>query len=217
MNFDYIIQTGQYKKTALSLSMVNHSAPLSITETEANYLIDFIKKHNLKSAYELCTGFGISSVAIGLGLKETGGTLITVDGYMEENSIDFLSYKSKLIPNPEADGFKSVKNLIKLFELENVVFPCVGISPQIIPQTNPPELDFVFIDSLHSPEFCLRDLQGIEPYINKSHYAVFLHDTGCVIGHKLTDYVKETFNKEIYLIPELTPPDGYYMGVISNL
>ena len=205
MQFDYILDNVQgLQRRSHSLGMVNHTAPLSITEKEANYFIDFIKKHNLKSGYEICTGFGISSVAIGLGMKETGGTLITIDNYLEESVNDSYIYSGLKTVNSNSDGYRITNELIKLFELGNVVLPVIGFSPQDIPNTSPKDIDFVFIDSLHTPECCLRDFKAIEPYL-ADRYALFFHDTGCVVNDEVRDYLKKHGELEINNEP-------YYMG-----
>lgn len=194
--------------------MEGHTAPLSITETEANYFINFIQKYNLISGYEICTGFGISSAAIGLGMKQTGGHLTTIDGYMEEKAGDYIVYRNNLTVNSDNEGYKSVNNLIKFFKLEGIVTPVIGISPQDVKVNS--LLDFVFIDSLHTPEQAELDLTAVIPYL-KSQYAIFLHDSGIVVSSSLCEFVKSRLNQEIKPIEELTPPNGYYMSIISNL
>ncbi len=68
--------------------MAHRSIPVSLSETEFNYLSQFIVEHNLTAGFDLATAFGISALAIGLGLKKTGGRLLSMDSYREEESQD---------------------------------------------------------------------------------------------------------------------------------
>jgi predicted O-methyltransferase YrrM len=70
---------------APNIKMTHQSYPMSIREVEFNYLRDIVIRYNLKSGLEVATAFGVSSVACGLGFKQNGGKLITVDAYIEES------------------------------------------------------------------------------------------------------------------------------------
>lgn len=59
------------------------NVPKSITLIEFKKLFEIVVRNNVQSALEIGTGFGISSLAIGMGLKQTGGKGITVDSYIE--------------------------------------------------------------------------------------------------------------------------------------
>ena len=78
------------------LRMINCEEPGTITEYEANWIIQYIIDNNLKFGFEVGSGFGFSSIAFGLGFKETRGKLITMDSYIEEeNKIIFLELYHK--------------------------------------------------------------------------------------------------------------------------
>jgi len=79
----------QYELTEMGhIKMVNHLYPYSIKEREFNFLRDLIAHNNLKNGFECATAFGISSLALGLGFKETGGKCVTMDAYIEEKCED---------------------------------------------------------------------------------------------------------------------------------
>ena len=71
-------------------------------------------EHNLQRGYECATAFGISSCAIGLGFKQTGGKIVTMDAYIEEKCQNPGAYKDfERTVYEQSDGYKSVKYLIE--------------------------------------------------------------------------------------------------------
>ena len=68
------------------LRMAHRAIPVSLSETEFNYLHDFIVDHRLQCGFDLATAFGISALAMGTALKKTGGRLLSMDSYHEEQS-----------------------------------------------------------------------------------------------------------------------------------
>ena len=99
--------------------MLQHPYPYSILQEEFDFLKNIIVENNLKCGYECATAFGISSLAIGLGFKQTGGKCVTMDAYIEEKCEDPGKYKNfeKQVYEQD-DGYKSVKYLIEKFEEE---------------------------------------------------------------------------------------------------
>lgn len=183
-----------------TLSMEGHQFPLSVRPTEFEFLKNLIIKHNLKSGFELATAFGVSTTALGLGFKETGGKLLTMDAYVEEREQFYqLTYQNTEINN-DSDGFKSVNYLIEHFRLQEVVYPTVGWSPRDIihsikkfPNNN---FDFVFLDGGHSPQQIMADLMAIYPLLGQK-YIFVLHD------YFENVYTEEVKNLIIYLFGEL--------------
>jgi hypothetical protein len=106
-----------------NLKMTNHDFPYSIRPTEFNFLKNLIVDFNLKNGYEVATAFGISTTALGLGFKETGGKLVSMDAYVEEGVNSYDTYRTQ---NPtlyyNTDGYKSAEYLIEHFGLKNNVF-----------------------------------------------------------------------------------------------
>lgn len=184
---------------------IRHSArlfPISVNESEFNFMQDVIIGNNLKSGFELSTGTGISTIGIGRAFSKTGGQLISMDSYYEESTqllakVDHPSYtleeKEKI--KKEAGGYMFIKNMVELEKLP--VDLQVGWSPEdVITVLEGKTLDFVFLDCPKSdPEF-ERDITTIKPFINKEKFYIFIHDS-----HTFTDksfeLVKSLFGLEM--------------------
>ena len=69
-----------------------------------------------------------------------------------------------------------------MFNLENTVECKKGWSPidsETYIRENGELLDFVFLDCPKSTEDFIRDIKYLVNYINKSKFAIFVHDTHC--------------------------------------
>lgn len=156
--------------------------PHSISEHEFNYMKRFILKHELKCGFELATGIGISTLAIGYALNENSGKLISFDSYIEEQVQQVpISPTQRQIESPE--GFVNNKKLISFFNLNNVILE-QGWSPDDCIQkitevfSSKSELiDFVFLDCPKSNKDFDRDARYIQSFINKEKFSIFVHDT----------------------------------------
>lgn len=203
-----------------NIKMVQHPYPYSILQEEFNFLTNIIAENNLQRGYECATAFGISSLAIGLGFKKTGGKCVTMDAYIEEKCKDPGKYQDfEKQVYEQADGFKSVNYLIEKFELKNNLFPEIGWSPddtedRIRKHFKDP-LDFVFIDAGHFPEQIIKDIDAFAPLLGEKYVVVF-HD---VYSHSFDKSVHEhaikTFGKDVEIV--LPWPKGENMGVIKKL
>jgi predicted O-methyltransferase YrrM len=205
---------------ANSMKMTNHKFPYSITETEFEFLKDLIIMYNLKSGYEIATAFGVSSTGIGLGFKETGGKLVTMDAYIEENANNCESYKDyKPAVYENMDGYKSAKFLIKEFGLEDTVFLEVGWSPNdtesVIRKHISEPLDFVFIDGGHFPNQLINDISSVVPLL-ADKYVIAFHDMyPGVFDESVNEHIRKTFGKDVQVaVPE---PYGYNLSIIMNI
>jgi predicted O-methyltransferase YrrM len=165
-----------------SLKMANHYNPVSVTPSEFDCIRNFILEHKLKRGYEVATAFGISALAAGLAFKETGGKLVTMDAYIEEQYGQDVGYKEKQGTYLDADGFKSMQALIKHFELGEVIHPRVGWSPNdtesvisSVFDLNEEKLDYVFIDAGHWDSALLADVRSIAHLLDDK-FIVFMHD-----------------------------------------
>ncbi len=192
--------------------------PLSVRYDEFEFLKNLIIKYNLKSGFELATAFGVSAVAIGLGFKETGGKLVTMDAYIEETSDDYNPEYPNTSTNYDSDGFKSVNYLIEHFRLRDIVNPQIGYSPvdvkDIVENHSKKTFDFLFLDGGHSPAQIIRDLYAIRPFMEKE-YVIVLHD---YFENVYTDEVKNVVHKLFGIEPviELEQPFGENLAVIYN-
>ena len=241
VNADSDIKIG---RSYLGLSMKEHPQPVSITEREFNFITDFIIKHNLKKGYEVATAFGVSSLAAGLGFKETGGQLVTMDSYVEEVYNDCDAYRHNPIDNhlnhffmghklhKTPDGFALCDNIFKIFGLEKIIQSCIGMSPvdikgclalgTIFDRHNTCKdlsnagLDYAFIDAEHNDLALLTDISAITPFLDYHRYAIFIHDKHC-FGPQLDKLTKRIFNNKF----EVVFPDGalenhYNLAVITK-
>jgi predicted O-methyltransferase YrrM len=161
----------------VSLSMKWHFHPVSITEDEFRFIRDFIKDHGYRSGYEVATAFGVSSCAIGLGLKANGGSLISMDCYIEEQYNYATLYQGvERELYPEADGLKIAQKLRTHFDLEDTVEFVVGWSPDDVPAVlGDRQLDFVFIDAAHFDVNLLADIDSIRDRLMPGA-TVMIHD-----------------------------------------
>jgi predicted O-methyltransferase YrrM len=211
----------QYERVGTgNIKMVQHPYPYSIKLEEFNFLTNLIKDNNLQRGYECATAFGISSIAIGLGFKETGGKCVTMDAYIEEKCGDAGAYeKFEREVYEKADGFKSVKYLIEKYNLGNTLYPEIGWSPTdtesaVRKHINEP-LDFVFIDAGHFPEQMIKDFDAFLPLLGEKYVLAF-HD---VYPWSYSDMVHDHIYKKIGKRVEIKVPHpaGENLGVIINL
>lgn len=211
----------QYEFTGThNIKMVQHPYPYSIKKNEFQYLKDLIIKYNLKRGYECATAFGISSLALGLGFKETGGKCVTMDAYIEEKCKNPGAYEhfAREVYD-KADGYKSVKYLIEQFGLQDTLYPEIGWSPDDTESavrkhiTEP--LDFVFIDAGHFPEQMIKDIDAFIPLLGEKYVLAF-HD---VYPWSYSDAVHEhLFNKLGKKVEIVVPhPAGENLGVVINV
>ena len=203
-----------------NIKMVQHPYPYSILQEEFDFLRNIIVENNLKFGYECATAFGISSLAIGLGFKETQGKCVTIDAYIEEKCNHPEKYKNfEKEVYDQADGYKSVKYLIEKFDLKNHLFPEIGWSPddteKCVRKHIKEPLDFVFIDAGHFPEQIIKDIDAFIPLLG-DRYAIVFHD---VYPHSFNSEVHQhvirKLGKDVEIV--LPWPKGENMGVITKL
>jgi predicted O-methyltransferase YrrM len=203
-----------------NIKMVQHPYPYSILQEEFNFLTNIIKEHDLKRGYECATAFGISSLAIGLGFKETGGKCVTMDAYIEEkceNPGKYQTFEKEVYE--QADGLKSVKYLIDKFDLKNNLFPEIGWSPDdtetCIRRHFSEPLDFVFIDAGHFPEQIIKDIDAFIPLLGEKFVLVFHDVYDHSFDRSVHEHVKQKFGTDVEVV--LPWPRGENMGVIRKL
>lgn len=197
-----------------SLAMKKHNNPLSIRENEFQFLKNFIVEHNLTKGYELATAFGISTTACGLGFKETHGKLCSMDSYIEETVNYCGGYNLEHTPNFEADGYKLADFLITKFGLQDTVSLYVGKSPDDVDKLLLHDLDFIFIDALHTDQALLSDFNAIFKYMaNKC--VLFLHDMHC-FRQDTIEYIQSLMHNKFIYPPScsLKSGGGYNLSYI---
>ena len=209
----------QHMVTSHCLSMSNHSFPISIRQNEFEFLKKLIVEYNLKNGFELATAFGVSTVALGLGFKQTGGKLITMDAYIEEHLDTHLYDDANYQKYQDTDGWKSVNYLIEHFRLKDVVTPDIGWSPEdtgtVIARNTTKKIDFVFLDAGHFPEQVKKDLNVIKSFLDEK-YMIVLHDYyPSVYPPYIVNWVIETFGVEPKIV--LPSPIGDNMAILTNM
>ena len=203
-----------------NIKMVQHPYPYSIREAEFNFLTSIVKDNNLKNGYECATAFGISSVAIGLGFKATGGKCVTMDAYIEEKCQNPGAYREfEKEVYEKADGYKSVKYLIDKFGLQDHLFPEIGWSPDdtetCIRRHISEPLDFVFIDAGHFPEQVIKDIDAFFPLLG-DRYVVAFHDVyDGIFDGSVMDHVRKVFGQDIVI--KVPHPAGENLGIVTKL
>ena len=202
------------------MRMTHKHVPLSIMPTEFYFIKDIIVDNNLQQGYELATAFGISALAAGMGFKETGGKLVTLDAYIEEQTEDAGTYES-FINRPivtDADGLKSAKFLAAQFKVESHIDFAIGWSPESVADTikktfgETPKIDYVFIDGGHFESQILADLTAVTPFLASTGFILF-HD---VWTPPFTDELKEKITNILGSSIEivLPYPSGENMGIV---
>lgn len=220
--FDELLSevSGVYSKIAcgngkhVGLKFKTKNFPVSINEHEFNLMHDIIVKNNLKNGFELATGTGISTVALGVAMKKTGGVLLSMDSYFEEitqrpDNI-FEDDKFDLTQAVDTPGYATIHNVLKHFAVETVVEQAVGWSPSgavIALKTLNSPLDFVFLDCPKSAIEIERDISYISLFMGKK-YIIFIHD---VMGD---DVYKQGLNNMMmkYLGSPLESIQVYFPG-----
>jgi predicted O-methyltransferase YrrM len=194
------------------LGMINHHHPLSITENEFYFIKDYVSKKQYKSAYEVATGFGISACAIGLGLKTSGGKLISMDAYIEEKVNLAWGYQhTSKETYQDSDGYKTAISLRKHFNLEDTIKYYVGWSPDDVNDIlGNKKLDFAFIDAAHFDSNLLMDIEVIKDRM-VTPFTVMLHDTQAFSKETL-NIIGNWFNTEL-ILPKIQKSFnlGYYL------
>jgi predicted O-methyltransferase YrrM len=203
-----------------NIKMVQHPYPYSIKESEFNFLTNLVIENNLQRGYECATAFGVSSLAIGLGFKRTGGKVVTMDAYIEEKCKNPGAYEnfSREVYD-KSDGYKSVNYLVDSFGLKDVLFPEIGWSPDdtetCIRKHFSEPLDFVFIDAGHFPEQMIKDIDAFLPLLGEKYVLAF-HDvypwSFSTIVH---DHLFSKIGKKVEI--KVPFPEGENLGVVINL
>jgi hypothetical protein len=214
--------TDQWGNQVNRLRMKGVPSPLSIMEREFNFIKDFVSEGKFLFAYEIATGFGISSLAIGLGLKPHKGRLLTLDAYIEEYYDSGHSYEHRYGETfSNMNGWKSVKFLIEHYGLEETIFPRIGWSPEDVRprlwdifDLRTDRLDFVFIDGGHFHDWVVRDIDAIYNIL-ADEFVIMLHDR-TMFDDRLTEFLVERFGSDSVEVPGTAYPNGCHLAIIDK-
>lgn len=186
------------------LKFRDKSYPWSIVEKEFNFLYDQIVDNQLQTGFEACTGIGISGLAAGLAMKETGGKVVTIDAYIEEH-LENSNYPDHrpLVIN-DSHGYQHINYLIDQFNLTDNLIAAVGWSPDDVPalieKHFTQSLDYVFIDGGHFDHQVIRDIECLLPYTDSSTHWLF-HDVNPPCWTQTVyDYCRRHLNKSMQIV-----------------
>jgi predicted O-methyltransferase YrrM len=184
------------------LRLKTKEVPWSIVQKEFDYLYNIIVDNKLTRGYEACTGVGISALAAGLAMKQTGGKLVTLDAYIEEE-LNSPEYGGRKLINNESDGYKTVLAIIEHYQLQDVVTPVIGWTPDDVPaavQQFTDSLDYVFIDGGHTAEQVIKDIEVLLPYTNEKTFWLFHDCDNTMWKQNVIDFCKEKLNKTLRIV-----------------
>jgi predicted O-methyltransferase YrrM len=206
------------------MKLKSRNFPWSIKQMEFDLLRSLVVANNLKRGFEIATGIGISSTALGLGFQETGGKLVTMDSYVEDLHNHPESYR-RVLPtlHTESINLKSTQFLINHYKLQDTVFPEVGWSPrdtgQIIKKHFTPDekLDFLFLDGGHFPEQIAKDLEGIVPYLSKKSIVVFHDMFDHTFNRSVKSRIAQLLGKEPIVLLDWHTGFSNHLGIVNNL
>jgi hypothetical protein len=218
ITYDEIIAASQSGPTPYEwepggcLKMVNHFHPFSIKPIEFQTIYEFITSRGLKRGLEIGTGCGISALAAGLAMHETGGRMVTMDSYIEERHNHYLAYTELAdVYDESADAYRGLHFMRHALGIEKTLFQAIGRSPESVPGVvashhNGAKLDYVMIDAEHTDAGLIRDLAAVKPFLAERH-AVFLHDTHCFTPSLV---------EGAFWFPECKLPHGWNLAVIDR-
>ena len=185
------------------LKLRTKPVPWSVVQREFDYLYNIIVDNNLKRGFEACTGVGISALAAGLAMKQTNGKVVTLDAYIEEY-LETPDYHDQKLIHLDSLAFQSVQALIVKYQLEDILIPVVGWTPDNVPaniEANFSEpLDYVFIDGGHTPLQLLKDINVVLPYTNKDTHWLFHDAADNVFNQDVAEFVFQTIGKSRVIV-----------------
>lgn len=214
----------------IGIGLQSKPFPLSINESEYNFMHKVIVDNNLKNGFELSTGTGISTLSLGKAFAKTNGRMITLDSYYEDinqisSNIPVMNYTPETIADIKSKSpcYNLVKELLTHYNLLGQVEQHIGWSPtdSVKLLKSRPLLDFVFLDCPKSDEEFERDITSLRPFIGEK-YVIFVHDA-FIYSKKSGDIVKSLFGVEFQFINEYFKDTVYYskrhypIGLITNI
>ncbi|MGL4722266.1 MAG: class I SAM-dependent methyltransferase [Desulfovibrionaceae bacterium] len=158
--------------------------PGSITPEEGMILMGVILENSLKLGYEVATAFGISSLYIASALKKTGGSVTSIDCYIEETAANYtytvedIKRHTETVKNSKEIpiGLETARKNSKLLHVEECINYVIGVTPYDVEENVPDALEFVLIDGAHTDGMPLEDFHSIKDKVSKNKCAIFFHD-----------------------------------------
>jgi hypothetical protein len=200
-----------------ALKMNNHDLPISISEKEINYLINYIDRNQLKIGFDLATAFGISALAISLGVQKNNGYVLSMDSYLEEQNQKMPYGTTTLNPNwQESDGYKTANYIKNSFQLDHLTLKAgvnpvdtFGILKDFTDQYG--KIDIAVIDCPKDDNDFIATWEILYKFLNDK-FAVFVHDTHAFNGAALT-HLQNKYNLSWF---NVQPEEKYPFVVIER-
>ncbi|MDB4916148.1 MAG: hypothetical protein JWM95_3792 [Gemmatimonadetes bacterium] len=165
----------------------DQNVPLSCSDEEGLVMYETIVANGLMSGFEIATAFGFSTGYLATALQANGGSLVTMDCYVEEwivsdkyTDADLEEALARTRENiarglPPAGLAKAKRIAAALGVAPSVDFQ-VGLSPQAVPGILAGRhVDFAFIDGGHHGDQPSQDFRAVAPFL-AHRCAVFFHD-----------------------------------------
>lgn len=206
------------------IKLQNKNFPWSIKQFEFDMIRSLITTCDLKCGLEIGTGFGVSAVAAGLGFKDTGGKLVTVDSYIEDLHDNYITYR-RVEPStfPNSVSFQSTKFLLNHFELNDVVYPELGWTPRdtftILKKHlgDDKKLDFVFLDGGEFPEQVVKDVESVLPFLATNYVVVLQGVYDNVYDPAVIARLRRVLRKDPVYFVDPNLPLTNRLGIVWNL
>jgi len=141
-----------------------YDRPVSIGQVEARLLFNLCSLRKVRTAFEIGTGFGYSSLWIASAIVKTygqNGWVGSLDNYSEGG----LGIK----------GLEFARSSSRSMGLDNIIHYIVGTSPDDIDPSTVPEIDFGFIDGNHNGNQPTRDYRALQTVLSSAG-AIAFHD-----------------------------------------
>lgn len=184
--------------------------PVSITNTEFEFISKLVKLYDLKNGFEIATGTGASAIAFASSSK---GKILSLDSYIEEYHKACDTYKDDKNVIQNSQSYNILDTIIK--ELKLNIELKIGRSPEDVPKVaDGQKFDYIFIDAEHTDEALERDLDAIKPFLNDKYF-LLIHDFHC-FGNNILTKIKNEFGEGY--IPDgcSWPGNGYNLFVIDR-
>lgn len=214
----------EFHTVAQLIKPKNKNFPWSIKQFEFDVIRSLISVNDLKRGLEIGTGLGISAVAAGLGFKDTGGKLVTIDSNIEESYDHYVTYR-RAAPTILADSInhRSAKFLINHFQLNDTVSVELGWTPRDTANIlrnflgEGEKLDFVFLDGGEFPEQVVKDIESILPFLAPKHLILLQGVFDNIYDTAVIARIKRVLRKDPVLLIDPSLSFTYRLGIVNNL
>ena len=187
MRLEKVQKSEERKPFDTSYKLKTRKFPYSCTDEEGLILYHIINENKLCSGYEIATAFGYSSLYLGLALRNHGGSLASLDCYIEEGKESFhyteaeirnhvVLLKEKIGQGHIPEGLAFARQSAHDLGLDGTIQFNVGVSPDDVTDViKKKPVDLAFIDGGHFGEQPTIDFESVRPFLAEK-CAVFFHD-----------------------------------------